>query len=364
MLLFLGAGASKLFGIPDTKGFMAEFEREIGKNDMYILLKENIPAEQFDMETFMTVLHDLSMPKEELLSSIAPHTTQFLLSQVSQIEYLSEAEEVKAACREMLAQVKKIIRAKCIAEVSEHKEDIVQTYDKFFTALTHTGKIPRKFSAGDESKIVYPRLSIFTTNYDTSMETYLNARQAPFVDGTVTRYGEQVFDTDAYAGVDNCELIKLHGSIHFFSHDRKIRSLYAQSEVDPSARTHLGEPYGSEFMIYPVESSASTEMHQSPCIEMLYLFQNRLKREGVWIFIGSKFRDFTLTSIINEVIMHKRRGEYPSVLHINPEATVVNDYLAQKGYSWLAQVLKPVDKYFDDEVFELLKSYGLNTSTL
>lgn len=361
MLLFLGAGASKVFGIPDTKGFMAEFESEIGKSDMYIRLKENIPAEQFDMETLMTVLHDLSMSKEVLLSSISPHTTQFLLSQTSQIEYLCETEEVKATCRDMLGQVKKIIRAKCIAEVSEHKEDIVQTYDKFFTAVAQRGL--GAFNAGDESKMVYPILKIFTTNYDTSMETYLNARQVPFVDGTVTKYGEQVFDVNSYERGHNCELIKLHGSIHFFSHDRKIRSLHAQSEVDPSARTHLGEVYGSEFMVYPVESSSSAEMHQSPCIEMLYLFRDRLKSQDLWIFIGSKFRDFTLTSIINEVMMHKRRGAYPKVLHINPEAKMVNDYLAQKGYSWLAQVLKPVDKHFGDEVFKLMNTYGFDIPT-
>ena len=362
MLLFLGAGASKAFGIPDTKGFMAEFESDIGKNNMYICLKENIPTEQFDTETLMTVLHDLSMSKEELLSSIAPHTTRFLLSQVSQIEYLIEAKEVKVACREMLGQVKKIIRTKCIAEVNEHKEDIVQTYDKFFKALGH--QLSNVFYAGDDSEMFYPKLEIFTTNYDTSMETYFHVRQVQFVDGTFTESGEQVFAVDVYNAGNSCELIKLHGSIHFFSHDRKIRSLHAPSEVDPSGRTHLGEAYGSEFMIYPVESSASAEMHQSPCIDMLYLFRNRLKSENEWIFIGSKFRDFTLNSIINDVIMHKRRGEYPEALHINPEATMVNGYLEQKGYSLLAQVLKPVDKYFDDEVFELIKNHGFNISTL
>ena len=95
----------------------------------------------------------------------------------------------------MLGQIKKIIRAKCIAQISEHKEAIVQTYDKFFTALAaHPQKLRRALNAGDESKMVYPELRIFTTNYDTSMETYLNARQVPFVDGTVTKYGEQVFD--------------------------------------------------------------------------------------------------------------------------------------------------------------------------
>jgi hypothetical protein len=361
MLLFLGAGASKVFGIPDTKGFMAEFDSDIGKKGIYVRLKENIPTEQFDTETLMTVLHDLSMPKEELLGSIAPHTTQFLLSQASQIEYFTEAEEVKVACREMLGQVKRRIRTKCIAQVNEHKEDIVRTYDNFFTALGHVLSIA--FPAGDGSKMAYPRLKIFTTNYDTSIETYFHARQVQFADGTVTRFGEQVLDTDAYAEGTTCELIKLHGSIHFFSHDRKIRSLHAESQVDPSARTHLGEVYGSEFMVYPVESSASAEMHQSPCIQMLYLFQSRLKRENEWIFVGSKLRDFTLDSIINEVIMHKQRGEYPKALHINPEATAINGYLGQKGYSLLAQVLKPIDRCFDDEVFKLIQSYGFNLGT-
>ena len=100
----MGAGASKAFGIPDTKGFMAEFEREIGTNDMYIRLKENIPTEQFDMETLMTVLHDLSMSKKNYLVP-SPHTLQsFFLAKPRRLNILARPKRSRLLAVKCLAK--------------------------------------------------------------------------------------------------------------------------------------------------------------------------------------------------------------------------------------------------------------------
>ena len=342
MLLFLGAGASKSFGIPDTKGFINEFENVIGSNKIYTSLKETIPQEQLDMETLMTVMHDLSKPKEELLNSIAPHTTRFLFSQGSQASYFMENRDVKMACHDMLIDTKRIIREKCLTQVKEYRNDILQSYDKFFNAL----KINKALTGGTANNKTYPQLRIFTTNYDTCIETYFNTQQMELCDGSIPRFGELIFDVDTFTNSHDLELIKLHGSINLFVKDRKIRVLHAAGAVDTSTKTDLGEEYGDEFIIYPVESNTSTEMFQSPLIELLQVFRNRLDMDKTWIIIGSTFRDSTLASIMNDVIINTEQKNYPKVLHINPQAAQINEYLSSKGYKSLANVVQPLEYDF------------------
>ena len=145
------------------------------------------------------------------------------------------------------------------------------------------------------------------------------------------------------------ELIKLHGSIDFFIKDRKIRFLPGPGAMDTSAVTFLGEEYGPEFMLYPVESSTSTELVQSPLIELFYVFRTRLEENRTWIIIGSTFRDTTLTSIMNDVIVQRTEDQHPTVIHINPCATQVNEYLSDHGYEALAKATQAIDHPFIDE---------------
>ncbi len=356
MLLFLGAGSSKVFGIPDTKGFIIEFDTDIGDNEIYKRLRSVIPKELLDMETLMTILDDLSKPEVELLNSIAPHTTRFLLGQTSDIQYLIEDENLKSDCHNLLQKIKKVIRTKCITKVASGKNDILNTYDAFFKAL----QIGHGVTAGDNSRMQYPVLRIFTTNYDTCIESYFNSRRVDLSRGIIERYSEYVFDVGTFATPKSVELVKLHGSIDLFVKDRKIRFLTGAGAIDTTARTYMGDEYGREFMIYPVESSTSTEAFQSPHIEPLYIFRDRLMQSDTWIIIGSTFRDSTLASIMNDVIIHKAEIQHPIVLHINPEATHINEYLSNKGYKALADIIRPIDMGFmDEKVAVALKAINL-----
>lgn len=359
MLLFLGAGASKVFGIPDTKGFITEFESKIGENKIYKKLKDSFPLELFDMEVLMTVLDDLSKPEEELLSSIAPHTSRILLmlkpEHSSEVEYLIKDNEVKLACSEMLQKIRKEIRAQCLTAVSTRKNNILENYDKFFRAL----QIPQPFKSGDGSGVRYPELNMFTTNYDTCIETYFNARQIDLSNGISKRFSEYVFTVDAYSPAKSLELIKLHGSIDLFVQNTRIRFLGAGA-MDTEAKTYLGEEYGPEFMIYPIESSATSEVLQSPHIELLHIFRERLIKSHSWIIIGSTLRDSRLASLMNDVIMYMKTTELPMVIHINPDATHINSYLIEKGYQSLAEIIQPMDGCFmDDSVAALLRDHSL-----
>jgi len=357
MLLFLGAGSSKAFGIPDTRGFIAEFEAVIGENEIYTKIKKTIPKEFLDMETLMTILDDLSKTEDELLNSIAPHTTRFILANSSDIPYLIKDEDLKSSCRELLLNIKRVIRTKCLNVVSSDRMEVLNQYDAFFGAL----EIGKGVSASDTSRMQYPVLKIFTTNYDTCIETYFNSRRVDLSRGAVDRFSEYVFDVDSFSTSNkNVELVKLHGSIDLFVQDKKIRFLPGAGAIDTTARTYLGDEYGREFMIYPVESSTSTEMFQSPHIELLHIFRDRLMKSDTWIIIGSTFRDSTLTSIMNDVLIHKAEIQHPVVIHINPEAKHINTYLSNKGYKALSDIIKPIDMGFmDEKVGIALKSIRL-----
>jgi hypothetical protein len=346
MLLFLGAGASKSFDIPDTKGFISDFEKAIGENKIYSKLKKSIPDEMFDTEVLMTILDDLSKPKEELLNSIAPHTTRFLLQQESEKGYWIENEELKVFCHDLLREIKRVIRTKCLTQVRVKREEILRSYDMFFKSITRYGK---EVSSSDTSGMSYPNLSLFTTNYDTCMEVYFNARKVNLFRGVIEKFNEYVFDVSTFIPrKGNAELIKLHGSVDLFIKDRKIRFLSGAGAMDTSAITYLGDEYGVEFMVYPVESSVSSKLSQSPLIELMYIFRERLNIHNVWVIIGTTFRDLTLVSIMNDVLIQKNEKEYPIVLHINPAAKQINDYLAAKGFELLARIIKPIESSFMD----------------
>jgi hypothetical protein len=74
MLLFLGAGVSRLFDIPDMKGFIQIFDSEakISQNNIYDKIKKTF-GEDTDLEVLMTILEDLSKDEKTLWKSICMH---------------------------------------------------------------------------------------------------------------------------------------------------------------------------------------------------------------------------------------------------------------------------------------------------
>jgi hypothetical protein len=166
MIVFLGAGASRAFEIPTTKEFIALFEKEAGGSDLYNDIKTSISADLFDLESLMTVLDDLSKPEQELLKVISPYTSRFLLGKHKQDDpmYYQKAE-IQNTAKELLQQLRKIIRRECLMAVKDRTPSIIRTYDAFFDsadqlATSHTG-------TGDTGRRYPSELGIFTTNYDT-----------------------------------------------------------------------------------------------------------------------------------------------------------------------------------------------------
>jgi len=360
MILFLGAGASKAFQIPTTKEFISLFEKEIGESELFNDVKVGIEEDLFDLESLLTILDDLSKPKEELLRDISPYTCRFLLEKQGQSGLLYyEKPGINEEAKQLLHRVKKTVRKECLTAVRDRRSLIVDTYDAFFDAAD---KLVSSHTQSRDAKRSYPSdLVIFTTNYDTCLETYFNAKHQDFVNGIEPgRWGYNIFNVETFRG-GYIEVVKLHGSIDLFKKGEDIRQLQTFDENFEPLITYLGEDYGQEFMVYPIESSSARHVIQSPYWYLYNLLRDRLSKEinrdrdSVLLLVGSSFRDLTITSIMNEVLKLSRARQQSKIIFIDPKVKLIIERIKADGFPTLADLVTPIEGEFGAaDVFDQL----------
>ena len=327
MLLFLGAGASKPFGIPAMFDFVRIFDEEFKDNELYNKTKETFSEKEFDLEVLMTILEDLSKTKEEFFRVVSPQTTQFLFKiDRKEAEHYVNESVIKENAKKLLTRMKSIIRRECVKAIKEKETRIMEVYDEFFQTLSQIQ--PRLLERGwEESNIARTdmnlpsNLQVFTTNYDTCLETYLNRKQIEYTRGIVYRYGENFFDVSSYNEIANkIGIFKLHGSIDLFQKKDQIRQLPILNEDI----TYLGNDIGEESIRWPIEFGGYRHVIESPYLDLFRLLRDKIKDEHWWIIIGSSLRDRTICSILNDVLRLKEKRERPTILLINrnPEPVV------------------------------------------
>lgn len=363
MIVFLGAGASRTFGIPTTKEFIDLFEKEAGQSELYNDVKTGIGEDLFDLESLMSVLDDLSKPEPELLRDISPYTSRFLIQKLreSGLVYYEKAG-INEEAKQLLHILKKVIRRECYEAVRGDKQPIINTYNAFFDSA---GELGGGHSQSAGAKRSYPsELSIFTTNYDTCLETYFYSQGADFANGIELKSGQNVFRIDAFKR-NPIEIVKLHGSVDLYQQGENIRQIPIARVGSETQFTHLGEELGEElgdFMVWPVESSGARHVYQSPHLDLYILFRDRLaaeltKPKPVWLLVGSSFRDLTITSIMNEVLRLHHRGNQTNVILIDPLATSRKAEIKRYGFATLADSITCIDAKFDaGTAFDQLKT--------
>lgn len=322
MLIFIGAGVSKIFEIPDMRGFIEIFDNDpqITQFDIYEDIKRTF-GNDIDLEILMTILDDLSKDRKDFLKSISPQTTQFILRNINTKNYIYD-DEVIDKSKFILGNIKNILRNECRKAEFEYQDKILDVYDRFLETICRY--VSNHYTSGDK-KISYPNnLKFVTTNYDRCIETFLRKRQIQFVQGLVNKFGHLTLDVSSFNdGSNRVGLFKLHGSIDLFTIDGMIR------------RKIYEEESGLELVYYPVEFSGYQHIIESPYLELFYLFRERLNQEDTWIIIGSSLRDRTICSIMNDVIRLKTEGEYPKIIFVNPEVGII-PRLKDWGFPYLA----------------------------
>lgn len=349
MIIFLGAGISKLFGIPDMKGFFEIFDREpqITQFKIYQEIKNSF-ADDVDLEVLMTILEDLSKERSAILKNISPQTTDFLFKNIKHGEHYLDDKEVKIQSTALKENVKKIIEIECLKAENKNQDKIMDVYDRFLQTLANLN-LPitsRKNQSGD-GKVLYPSdLRIFTTNYDRCLETYLSNREIKFTQGLDHRFRDVVFDVSKFDDSESkVGLFKLHGSIELFNINGMLR-----------LKRYGEESEGEAVVYYPIEFSGYQHVIESPYLELFYLFRDRLNKDNTWIIVGSSLRDRTICSIMNDVIRLKPEGQQPTIIFVNPDETVV-DRLKNWGFLHLSEKISLVKEYFgSDETNKAISS--------
>jgi hypothetical protein len=348
MLLFLGAGASAPFGIPTMSGFLILFDKQFEVSVIYNDAKR-IFGKECDLEVLMTVIEDLSKPKDDLFRVISPQTAFFLLSEKEELtKYLNE--ETRTEAKRLLDEMKCVIRNECLQAIGKDSR-IVDVFDYFFSSLDRESQLFHPGAShwdgmeiGQNQMVLPSPLSIFTTNYDTCLEVYFNRKQIDFTRGIVTKYGEDILDVSSYnsSQAKSTKIFKLHGSIDLFSSKGQIRQLKAAG----SQKTFLGDECGEYSIRWPIEFGGYRHVIESPYLDLFRLLRDTANEDKWWFIIGFSFRDRTICSILNDILGLKARRDRPNVFLIDNHQEPIIKRLEAWGYPSLAETICPIETEF------------------
>jgi len=300
-MLFLGAGASKAFGIPT----MAEFTEAVltgieslppddptGKilEDYASKIREiQDKAKSWgfnpDIEAILSILQGRADPKKAL-NDLGPSLTVFAQ------EYRNMAPDSLASVA--VAEIEQIIYKRG-SQLDINRA--VELYGELWDYVS--GNLIFSIPGGSEHLGQSALQRIFTTNYDRSVETFLVRRGISFNDGfQMDGVGDNIFTGNWIGGTN---LFKLHGSINYWQRDdgKTVRSDAPLGTVDAYGREIKGR-----MMIYPTGEKYSS---RSPFYEYLGQLRQALFAERVCIVIGYSFRDVPINNAFVDGVQKNRR---------------------------------------------------------
>ncbi len=285
--LFLGAGASAMFGKHTTSEFLQllpkRLDAETGK--FYKRLDDKLRFK--DIEEALQALKDVRLFGKTDVSKVVFASTSMPGSQDAQSGFWP-------SCTELKNQIESVIKSH-YAWNHDHDQKLQDAYDQIFRDLkSRTGAV-----------------TVFTTNYDTAIETYCRMAERTCVDGFAERYGRRAWTGDF--GTQNAKnpvrLYKLHGSLEW-----KLHKTYG---IIMSPELSGGPNIKKDIMIMPTRSPKDEE-DENPFSEIFGLMKKEFKEQDACIAVGCSFRDESVNEVFREFIQDKKM-----LIVISP--TVVED---------------------------------------
>ena len=341
MLLFLGAGASKFFGMPDMRELtdivITELKNRYDR-DVKVIHAIQKRIETFkmkpDIEAILSCIDALSDPKKGIRNAgpFAAYISRFpdLHKFLSGYKTYTKGKDFKAIAKE----IREIIREKCFLPPTTKEKNLVKTYDMFFDILDINN---------------HKSLFIFTTNYDCCFEVYCREKRYNLVDNFSDRGGKKVFDIENRPS-GNWELYKLHGSSNYMI-TNKDELIKTETLLKPGDRTSIVGEVIKEAMIYP---TSEKYFSKSPYIDLLNYLRDDLhnlanhKRgyKGPCIVVGYSFRDLPINNAFIDA--YEKKGFLEDIKYIDPNASKT----VKKNIPELKHIIKSIDKKFE-EITEL-----------
>jgi hypothetical protein len=303
-MLFLGAGASRAFGLPDLRLLTEQIRAQlpddpfkeieqllVGCNDLNDLVFYS--KDELDLEIFLTVLDALVDP-ETSISDLGPFGIYLckLFARrelVERIKWSAEqVQEIRAITNE---GIDKLLR-------NPNLQRVKKLYDELFSIGDLNGNI-KDSNGGGVHNIFY---HVATTNYDLALESYARGNEERYI--YLTHRGFKKIDYEEAqcldlnllrSGSKDIYYLKLHGSLDWWVRDdQKI-------VLDGHGKPTYGEQFVNRILIYPVyEKSISEE----PFASLYTAFRRILFEEKVIIVIGYSFRDLSINNAFLETLKH------------------------------------------------------------
>lgn len=366
-MLFLGAGASKPFGIKTMEEMSIEFGDKVkwfpaDERELYQSIRNNLGTN--NLEDILTVLNDLSgeivrnISVKYLLSIIyglpsnIKDIMELSLNHQKNIANVNNLKSFLSSIEEQCRGVKNIIepsrlesffnaytffgmdgkvstaikfgranlagelKSKIIRFVKENciikkykRENIAKIYDELF-------KIIKNLIENSNSSPSPITINIFTTNYDLIIEEYFKRKGEELYDGFF--FGNQWKPSSDYTGIipgKKNTLFKLHGSINYYYEGNEI----VKRDILFPTKTIDGIEL-KDSMIYPMREK---EVYKDPFFESLTRLKTSLLSEKICITIGYSFRDEHIQNIFFDAV--KRNSKIKILLgNKNPNEVMKN----------------------------------------
>jgi len=363
LIVFLGAGASKPFGIPTMPEFNWEFEEWLRENgtdkELELDPYKNVPRKDFieiagDIEKRLSILEGLSKGLDK--NSFGPVGSYYIDYLTRQPPYdpseaiFTHVIPPNPIAKELSRKLKNFIKNRC---TTVDTKKVLEVYDNFFTALVDIIKINSLETSFQEDDVIYPAINIFTTNYDRCIEIYCKERDITLNRGF--KYdkskGKPILCThplnsnEFYHSLndDGIRLFKLHGSIDWI----KIGNDVSESPILATRgdRTIDGEEIEDELMIYPGKGK---DIWRDPLFDLFWFFRKDLEFTKFCLVIGYSFRDHSINNIFFDVVKRNPRLE---IILLDPDAKDIVD----KCLGPIKDNVIPIEGEFGDEkIFEEL----------
>lgn len=332
IILFLGAGASKPFDMPDmselTEIVLNKLKTENINPSVISLINSLIKTrvEDFkikpDIEAVLACIDALCNP-EKGIKNAGPFAA--LISDQRSADKLTFGPKKEDWCK-CSKECRKIIRRHCFFPSEENKEKLKKIYDNLFQIFGIDNSNP---------------LNVFTTNYDLCFERYCKLKK------NIKLYDcfddRERFEPE-FRGAKGWQLYKLHGSSHWIVTEDCEKGEFTKADypIEIGEQTLKGKMV-KDVMIYP-----TTEKYfsKSPYFELLNRFRDDLKNsksgdKGPCVVIGYSFRDIPIN---NAFIDAFEKENHKCILYIDKYAS----YNVKNNIPELIHVIESVDKPFEN----------------
>lgn len=348
-MIFLGAGASKPFGIKTMEDLTKDLDKQMrdkGHSEIMDKILERLRNFGLtpDFEAIYTILEGLVDPNQGIRN--AGPFTAYVSRDHLDIKPHPEFENV-------LFDFRKLIYEACTVR-QEMMDKVKDVYDKLFQIQHNLPSTPAQrnetrnltSTIGRNGVQTNPSITdtVVTTNYDMSLELYHRRINRPLTDGFRTTADNFVkeYDPKEYGRQHlGMWLIKLHGAIWQFKQGDKI----IKTIDDPNVSS-VSIKIDEQMMIYPVG--------EKPILRNPYYTFYKIFTEQTWnkmIAIGYSFRDEPINIAILENL---ERNQTATLIVVNPKPQEVSKNLGKLSPEIYDRIIPVRGEFGENAVFNKL----------